>query len=93
MGFDTGIEKVFDFVYRAAFDNGLTEYEFDHVFAGYYDGAIHYNKEEVMDYCYKSLDEIKSSLTSQPHRYTAWFQLAFPKVVQWWLQQKAQEVV
>ena len=53
MGFETAIEKVFDFVYKADFENGLTEYEFDHVFVGEYDGAFNFNKEEVMDFCYK----------------------------------------
>jgi len=92
MGFDTAVEKVFDFVYKASFDNGLTEYEFDHVFAGRYDGAIHYNREEVMDYCYKGLDEIRVSLSTHPHRYTAWFHLAFPKIEQWWLYRHVQPV-
>lgn len=90
MGFDTPVEKVFDFVYKASFENGLTEYEFDHVFAGHYDGDIHYNKEEVMDYCYKSLAAIGASLASHPQKYTAWFQLAFPKIEQWWLQRQAE---
>ena len=49
MGFDTPVEKVFDFVYKADFDNGLTEYEFDHVFVGEYSGAINFNKEEVIE--------------------------------------------
>jgi isopentenyl-diphosphate delta-isomerase len=40
MGFDTTIIKAFDFIYNAPFDNGLTEYEFDHVFIGHYDGAV-----------------------------------------------------
>jgi len=92
MGFDTAVQKVFDFVYKASFDNGLTEYEFDHVFAGYYEGEIYYNKQEVMDFCYKNLDEIKSSLASHPHRYTAWFHLAFPKIEEWWLQRQALSV-
>ena len=40
MGFETELQKVFDFVYKASFENGLTEYEFDHVFVGEYDGII-----------------------------------------------------
>ena len=31
LGFETSIEKIFDFVYKAEFENGLTEYEFDHI--------------------------------------------------------------
>ena len=34
LGFETELEKVFDFIYKAEFDNGLAEYEFDHVFTG-----------------------------------------------------------
>jgi len=84
MGFKTPIEKIFDFVYKAEFNNGLTEYEFDHVYAGNYEGNIEYNKEEVMDYCYKSLADLRSSLQENPERYTKWFQLAFPKIEPWW---------
>ena len=41
MGFTTSLNKAFDFTYKAAFDNGLTEHEFDHVFIGIYEGPIH----------------------------------------------------
>ena len=84
MGFTSSLEKIFDFVYKAEFDNGLTEYEFDHVFAGEYEGRIEYNKEEVMDYCYKSLRDVRSSLQEHPQKFSKWFQLAFPKIEEWW---------
>jgi isopentenyl-diphosphate Delta-isomerase len=87
MGFGTAIEKVFDFVYKADFDNGLTEFEFDHVFVGQYDGAFNFNKEEVADICYKSIAEINQSLQTHPAKYTAWFHIAFPKIEQWWNKQ------
>jgi isopentenyl-diphosphate delta-isomerase len=83
LGFETPLHKVFDFIYKAAFDNGLTEFEFDHVFVGKYNGAIYPNKKEVEDYCFKSLEEIESSLQSHPHKYTAWFKLAFPRMLNW----------
>jgi len=80
MGFNTTLKKAFDFIYKAPFDNGLTEYEFDHVFVGTYDGVIVPNAEEVSDYCYKSVEEIKNSLESHPQKYTEWFKIAFPKM-------------
>ena len=86
MGFTSPLEKIFDFIYKAEFDNGLTEYEFDHVFAGEYEGTIEYNKEEVMDYCYKSLRDVRSSLKEHPQKFSSWFQLAFPKTEAWWQQ-------
>jgi isopentenyl-diphosphate delta-isomerase len=87
MGFSVQVEKIFDFVYKAEFDNGLTEHEFDHVFAGVYDGSIQSNPEEVMAFCYRAMDDISLSLQSQPGDYTAWFHLAFPKIESWWNRQ------
>ncbi len=84
MGFVTAVEKIFDFVYKAEFDNGLTEHEFDHVFAGEYEGTIDFNPAEVMDYCYRSLDEVRNDLQQQPGKFTAWFHLAFPRIEEWW---------
>jgi isopentenyl-diphosphate delta-isomerase len=84
MGFVTVLEKIFDFVYKVDFDNGLTEHEFDHVFAGEYEGPIDFNPDEVMDYCYKSMDEIRSDLRDQSTKFTVWFRLAFPKIEEWW---------
>ena len=84
MGFETPVTKIFDFVYKTKFDNGLTEYEFDHVFVGEYDGMVNYDKEEVMDACYKSMQEVSDSLKSHPEQYTAWFHLAFPRIESWW---------
>ena len=84
MGFVTDIHKVFDFTYQASFDNGLTEYEFDHVFVGMYNGVIHANENEVAAYEYKSMQEIEKELLSKNDHYTAWFHIAFPKVYAWW---------
>jgi isopentenyl-diphosphate Delta-isomerase len=84
MGFEVPVIKIFDFVYKTEFDNGLTEYEFDHVFVGEYEGTVNYDKEEVMNACYKSMREVADSLKSHPEQYTAWFHLAFPRIESWW---------
>lgn len=84
MGFSTPLEKIFSFTYRAVVENGLVEHEFDHVFAGRYDGSIHVNPQEVEDYSYQEMDEIRWALEQQPHKFTSWFAIAFPRVEQWW---------
>ena len=86
LGFETPLEKIFDFVYKADFDNGLTEYEFDHVFVGYYDGEINPDRKEVSDYAHVSMQEVAASMEEEPGKYTAWFHIAFPKVLHWWKQ-------
>jgi isopentenyl-diphosphate Delta-isomerase len=84
LGFKTTVKKVFDFVYRADFSNGLMEHEFDHVFVGQYDGEILFNRREVNDVCYRDMPQVAASLQSHPAKYTEWFRLAFPKIEYWW---------
>lgn len=80
MGFTTELEKIFDFTYRASFENGLIEHEFDHVFIGEHNGMINANSFEVKDYCFKTIEEIKSSLKTHSQKFTEWFKIAFPIV-------------
>ena len=80
MGFTTTIQKAFDFIYKATFDNGLTEHEFDHVFIGNYTGKIFPDAAEVSDYCYKPMESIRDDIRSHPRQFTEWFKIAFPKV-------------
>ena len=83
MGFSTNLEKIFDFIYQASFGNGLHEYEFDHVFMGEYDDIIVPNPDEVSDFCFMKIETIGELLQLSPGDYTAWFAIAFPKIVQW----------
>jgi isopentenyl-diphosphate delta-isomerase len=83
LGFTTSVDKIFDFRYNATFDNGLIEHEFDHVYIGDYNGRLQPNADEVKDYCYKSLVEIDETIKSHPHKYTAWFCIAFPMIQDW----------
>lgn len=84
MGFETPLTEIFDFIYEARFENGLAEYEFDHVFVGEYDGAVHLNKEEAMDFCFQQMPEVRLLMGHHPEKYTAWFHIAFPKIERWW---------
>ncbi len=79
MGFTTHLHKAFDFVYKTTFDNGLTEYEYDHVLTGTYDGEIHPDSEEVEDYCFLSMEDLLTSLNTHPDRYTEWFKIALAR--------------
>ena len=90
MGFTAELTKAFSFVYKASFSNGLTEYEFDHVFTGTYNGNVTVNKEEADTYAFRSFDEIILLLKQQPDTFTAWFHIAFPKVHNWYLENRKQ---
>jgi isopentenyl-diphosphate delta-isomerase len=92
MGFETPVTKVFDFIYRAEFENGLSENEFDHVYAGHYDGEIHPDPGEVMSSQYLSMDEIAEWMAKHPEEFTAWFRIAFSKINGWWKRTYKKEV-
>lgn len=80
LGFVVPLQKAFDFIYKAGFDNGLTENEFDHVFMGEYEGEIVPDPSEVNAFHYKSMDAIREELEADPAHYTAWFAIAFPLI-------------
>ena len=61
------------FVYRAVFDNGLTEYELDHVFVGEYAGPNAPDPEEIAELRYVPLAELKQDMLVRPERYAPWF--------------------
>jgi len=83
MGFTTNLTKAFDFTYKAAFENGLTEHEFDHVIIGQYDGVVNYNPNEVAAYAFMPVHELEHQIQETPERFTAWFHIAYPKLKAW----------
>ena len=79
MGFTTELREIFSFVYRAEFDNGLTEHEFDHVLIGRYDGSPVPDPSEVGGYQWVYLSDLLDDLRQNPGNYTAWFRIIFEK--------------
>jgi len=81
MGIDCEINKKFHFVYKADVGNGLTEHELDHVFFGFTDIPPVLNKEEVNDWKYMSLENIRIDMNARPEIYTVWFRIVFDEVL------------
>ncbi|MFY9243964.1 MAG: isopentenyl-diphosphate Delta-isomerase [Polaribacter sp.] len=79
MGFTTELKEVFSFIYKAPFDNGLTEHELDHVLIGSFNGNPNLNADEVEDYKWMTLQEVKADMDKNPSIYTAWFKIIFDK--------------
>jgi isopentenyl-diphosphate delta-isomerase len=75
MGIDCSVKPHFHFIYKAQLDNGLIEHELDHVLFGTYEGEIHPNPDEVMDYKWMDWFEFTEDITHNPGRYTAWLQI------------------
>ncbi|MEX0275354.1 MAG: isopentenyl-diphosphate Delta-isomerase [Flavobacteriaceae bacterium] len=79
MGIHTELTELFSFVYKAPFDNGLIEHEFDHVMMGRYNGEPEVNPAEVADHKWMTPEEIKADIASTPANYTAWFKIIFDR--------------
>ena len=77
MGFETELKELFHFVYKAPFDNGLTEHELDHVMIGYYNDNPNINLEEVENWKWMGIEEVQNDIQIQPEIYTVWFKIIF----------------
>ena len=80
MGFDCPVSERFSFIYKVKLDQGLTEYELDHVFFGFFDGRPQPNPDEVCDWKYISICELKDNIKMEPEAYTEWFKIAIDKM-------------
>ncbi len=89
LGMKTSLKKIFDFTYKAGFDNGLTEYEFDHVFIGTFDGDINADSEEVQDYRFMPMEALMTAIQEEEESFTAWFRIALPRVDRWLKEHKS----
>jgi isopentenyl-diphosphate delta-isomerase len=77
MGFTTELKELFSFIYKAPFDNGLTEHELDHVMIGYYNDMPLINTEEAESWKWMGIDAVKEDMQSHPEHYTVWFRIIF----------------
>lgn len=79
MGFDCPINRAYSFKYKIEFSNGLSEHEYDHVFIGKYDGNIKPSKEEVANWRWITLENLKKEVKDNPDDFTYWFKLCFER--------------
>nr|WP_314865756.1 isopentenyl-diphosphate Delta-isomerase [uncultured Flavobacterium sp.] len=77
MGFQTELKELFHFIYKAPFDNGLTEHELDHVMIGYYNEDPSINPDEVEAWKWMPIEAVKADIQNHPDLYTIWFQIIF----------------
>ncbi|TNJ43547.1 isopentenyl-diphosphate Delta-isomerase [Tamlana fucoidanivorans] len=79
MGFVVDLSETVSFIYKAPFDNGLTEHELDHILLGNFNGKPNINPEEVANWKWMPLEAVKSDIKVHPENYTAWFKVIFEK--------------
>ncbi|MES2560947.1 MAG: isopentenyl-diphosphate Delta-isomerase [Bacteroidota bacterium] len=80
MGMNCKTTFLFSFVYRATFDNGLTEHEYDHVYMGISDDLPVPEKTEVKSWKYMNLVDLQTDTELHPERYTEWMKICLPEL-------------
>ncbi len=90
MGFETDLKEVFSFIYKAPFENGLTEHELDHVMIGRFNGAPKINPEEVANWMWMLPADIQDDISIYPQKYTAWFKIIFERFYDFLMEGKEQ---
>jgi isopentenyl-diphosphate delta-isomerase len=77
MGFTAELKELFHFIYKAPFDNGLTEHELELVIIGYYIEEPIINSVEVESWKWMGIEEVKNDMKQNPEIYTVWFKIIF----------------
>ena len=66
------LQEIASFSYRAVFENGICEYEYDHVLVGRFAGELACDPAEVEAVRWISVDALAIELAKKPELFTAW---------------------
>lgn len=81
MGLKCKTNYAFNFIYKAVFENGLTEHEYDNVFWGITDELPVIERLEVKNWKYVSLQKLESDINEHPDEYTQWMKICLDRVI------------
>lgn len=82
MGMACALHESFELSYRLDVGGGLIEHELAHVFIGHSNVVPQLNSEEADAFAYHPLEEIIEQMALEPERFTPWFRLCLPKVIE-----------
>ena len=66
------LREIGAFVYRAEFENGLAEHEYDHVLVGRMTGELMPDPTEVSATRWVGVEELAAELAREPRHFSAW---------------------
>jgi isopentenyl-diphosphate delta-isomerase len=80
MNLRTPLTEVFTFLYKAYVGNGLIENEFDHVFFGSSNKSPNPDPDEVSEWNWITIEELKQELLINPLKFSPWLRQCFNRV-------------
>jgi isopentenyl-diphosphate delta-isomerase len=74
LGIETQLEYLFTFIYKVKDTaSNLFEHEYDEVYIGKYNGEIPFNKEEMDEVRWVSMEALRNEIELQPEKFSYWF--------------------
>ena len=80
LGFTTYLNFLLKFEYQANYLNIGSENEICAIFIGQYKGKIKPNLEEIAEYKWIDIEELKMDIFKNPNKYTPWFKIGLNKL-------------
>jgi isopentenyl-diphosphate delta-isomerase len=84
MGMECELTYGFNFIYKAAVNEGILEHEFDHVYFGISDELPKIALEEVAAYKYMDIMTLSNAMKNAPNEYTEWLKICFNRVLEFY---------
>ena len=81
MGLKCKTQYAFSFIYKAVFNNGLTEHECDNVYVGITDELLIPKNTEVKSWKYLSLKKLEIEIDKHPDKYTQWIKICLGQLM------------
>lgn len=80
LGIKTPLKEIGRFVYEAKLNKTWGEHEYDAVFVGTYEGALHPNPDEIVGYEWLAVTQLKKEIRQNPDKFTPWLKLILKKL-------------
>ena len=82
LGFTCKLRVVDRFSYKEPYQDVGTEHELCTTLLGNYDGPVNPVTEEVADYKWISIVDLKTDMANNPDKYTIWFKIALDRLIE-----------
>ncbi len=82
LGIKVNLRYIFKFEYSAKYNSEWGENELDSVFVGKCNSKLKPDSDEISDWKFVDVKELKADIEKNPNKYTPWFKIALPTVLE-----------
>jgi isopentenyl-diphosphate delta-isomerase len=80
LGVEVGLQRVFRFVYQAAFEDSGSEHEACSVYVGRLAQPVEADEREIAELRFASAQEVDAALAREAEAYTPWFRIGWQRL-------------